>query len=128
MNRVALVTGSSRGIGRAIVLQLAELGWHAVVNYRSDAEAAAEAMTAIAKAGARALAVQANITIGAEREKLLHETLRSFGPVQLDDVPPPLAERGWTLRTLLSVLDWHEAHHQGQAHLTLNLWKARQPA
>ena len=83
MNRVALVTGSSRGIGRAIVLQLAELGWHAVVNYRSDAEAAAEAMTAIAKAGARALAVQANITIGAEREKLLHETLRSFGRVDL---------------------------------------------
>lgn len=56
------------------------------------------------------------------------ETLRTFRPEQLDDVPPPLAERGWTLRTVLSVLAWHEAHHQGQAHLTLNLWKARQPA
>jgi hypothetical protein len=58
----------------------------------------------------------------------LAATLRRFRPEQLDDVPSPLAERGWSLRTVLSVLAWHEAHHQGQAHLTWNLWKAHQPA
>lgn len=42
----------------------------------------------------------------------------------LDQVPPPLKERNWTIRDLLSVYLWHEGHHQGQAHLTLNLYKA----
>jgi hypothetical protein len=54
-------------------------------------------------------------------------TLGQFRLEQLDDVPPALAERGWSLRTVLNVLAWHEAHHQGQAHLTRNLWKARRP-
>lgn len=58
----------------------------------------------------------------------LTATLGRFGPEQLDEVPTSLAERGWSLRTVLRVLAWHEAHHQGQAHLTRNLWKARQPA
>ncbi|MBI3468114.1 MAG: DinB family protein [Planctomycetes bacterium] len=56
----------------------------------------------------------------------LQATLSRMSPDQLDQIPPALAERGWTLRTVLSVLAWHEAHHQGQAHITYNLWKARQ--
>ncbi len=36
-----------------------------------------------------------------------------------------LKERGWTIAKALHVITWHEAHHQGQAHITLNLWKNR---
>lgn len=43
----------------------------------------------------------------------------------LDEVPPPLKERNLTVRDALALYLWHEGHHQGQAHLTLNLYKAR---
>jgi len=65
-------------------------------------------------------------TLTAARDHL-EATLKSLTPTQLDEVPSPIAERGWTFRTVLQVLGWHEAHHQGQAHLTYNLWKAAQP-
>lgn len=42
----------------------------------------------------------------------------------LDEVPPPMKERNWTARDLLATYLWHEGHHQGQAHLTFNLYKA----
>ena len=44
----------------------------------------------------------------------------------LDLVPPPMKERGWKVRDLLATYLWHEGHHQGQAHLTYNLYKASQ--
>lgn len=47
---------------------------------------------------------------------------------ELDTVPPWYRERGWTMRRLMQILVWHESHHQGQAHLTLNLWKAAHPS
>ncbi len=83
MNQVALITGASRGIGRAIALALAERGWNAVINYRSEAGAASEVVAAIAKTGARGLAVKADIASAAEREKLLQETLRHFERIDL---------------------------------------------
>ena len=52
-----------------------------------------------------------------------------FSKVQeadLDTIPEWYRERGWTIRRILQILIWHEAHHQGQAHITLNLWKAAQ--
>lgn len=44
----------------------------------------------------------------------------------LDQIPPPMKERGWKIRDLLATYLWHEGHHQGQAHLTYNLYKATQ--
>jgi hypothetical protein len=46
----------------------------------------------------------------------------------LDVVPEAFKERGWTVRTALAVIGWHEPHHQGQAHITYNLWKAKMNA
>jgi len=63
--------------------------------------------------------------LGDTRQRLL-ETLGELGDDRLDEIPPALAERNWTVRTVLHVLGWHESHHQGQAHLTLNLYKANQ--
>ena len=40
------------------------------------------------------------------------------------DVSLPLEERGWNIGKALQIIAWHEPHHQGQAHITLNLYKA----
>jgi uncharacterized damage-inducible protein DinB len=54
----------------------------------------------------------------------LVQTAMDLNPEDLDRIPEAFAQRGWTIRTALQVIAWHEAHHQGQAHLTLNLIKA----
>jgi hypothetical protein len=59
------------------------------------------------------------------REHLL-ATLGRFGDKNLGTVPEGLKERNLTLLDVLHILSWHEAHHQGQAHITLNLLKASQ--
>jgi len=59
---VALVTGASRGIGRAIAIELAARGYHVAVNYRADEAAATETVTAITSAGGVARAVRADVT------------------------------------------------------------------
>ena len=58
----------------------------------------------------------------------LRTTLQGFGPEDLPKIPKWFEQRGWTLERVLEVIAWHEAHHQGQAHLTFNLWKAAQPS
>lgn len=60
--RVAIVTGGSRGIGRAACLQLARTGYAVVVNYAVNAEAAAWVVDAITGSGGRAIAVQADVS------------------------------------------------------------------
>jgi 3-oxoacyl-[acyl-carrier protein] reductase len=74
--RVALVTGASRGIGRAIALELAAAGAAVGVNYRADADAAAEVVSAIEQAGGRAAALQADVS-DAGAAKALVETCES---------------------------------------------------
>ena len=59
------------------------------------------------------------------REHLL-DTLSQFGEQNLSDIPAALQERGLTLLNVLHILNWHEGHHQGQAHITLNLYAARE--
>jgi len=54
----------------------------------------------------------------------LRETVGGLTEADLPTIPEGFKERGWTIRTILQIIGWHEAHHQGQAHLTLNLWKA----
>ncbi len=54
----------------------------------------------------------------------LLETLAKFGESDLGWIPEALKARGLTLLDVLHIISWHEAHHQGQSHITLNLYKA----
>ncbi|MBX3437560.1 MAG: DinB family protein [Planctomycetaceae bacterium] len=56
----------------------------------------------------------------------LLETMSHYSDADLESIPERFQDRGWTFDTVLKVLAWHEPHHQGQAHITLNLWKAAQ--
>jgi 3-oxoacyl-[acyl-carrier protein] reductase len=80
-DRVALVTGGSRGIGRATVDCFAKLGANVVVNYLRGEQAAAEAVNAAQLSGVRALAVKADISQLAEATRLVKETVEEFGRI-----------------------------------------------
>lgn len=61
----------------------------------------------------------------AHSRKHLLATVNSISDEALETTPEGfLQERGWTIQQMLHILSWHEAHHQGQAHLALNLWSA----
>ena len=54
----------------------------------------------------------------------LIEAVRKLDGVDLDERPDSMSDRGWSYNDALRLLVWHEAHHQGQSHITLNLYEA----
>ncbi|MFN6565757.1 SDR family oxidoreductase [Dendronalium sp. ChiSLP03b] len=81
--KVAIVTGASRGIGRAIALKLAGNGASIVVNYAGNATKAQEVVVEIEKLGVQATPVQADISKVADIERLFEETIERFGKVDI---------------------------------------------
>lgn len=81
--RTALVTGGGRGIGRAIAAALAADGADVVVNYRRDADAAADTVAAIEAFGRRALAVPGSVDDYTECEALVDAAVAAFGKVDI---------------------------------------------
>jgi 3-oxoacyl-[acyl-carrier protein] reductase len=81
--KVALVTGSSRGIGRATALRLATLGADVAVNYRSDEQGAGETHAAIEALGRRALVVQADVSNEDDVLRMFKEIESQLGPVAI---------------------------------------------
>jgi len=82
-NKCALVTGSSRGIGRAIALALADAGADVVVNYRTNETAAREVVAEIEARSSRAVCVQADVSVAADVERLISNTLETFGRIDV---------------------------------------------
>lgn len=80
-DRVALVTGGSRGIGKAVVALLASHGAHVAVNYVKDEEAAAATADWARAQGVKAEAIQADVSKLKEAERLVRQTVESFGRV-----------------------------------------------
>ncbi len=82
-NRVALVTGGSRGIGKAIASALAQAGATVAVNYRERGEEAAAVVESISKAGGRAAAFRADVSVRTAVETMVHQIEDQFGPIDL---------------------------------------------
>jgi 3-oxoacyl-[acyl-carrier protein] reductase len=79
--RVAIVTGGSRGIGKAVVELLASEGAHVVVNYLRDEDAAAATVNLAQSHDVKALAIQADVAHVDQAERLVQETVEHFGRV-----------------------------------------------
>ena len=110
--QIALVTGASRGIGRAIALQLAEAGAEVVVNYASSAEAAEQVVSAITTAGGSAYALKADVSQEDQVEQLIGAVLEKSGRIDVLINNACITRDGLLMR--MKTPDW-------QAVLDLNL-------
>ncbi|MTI79844.1 MAG: 3-oxoacyl-ACP reductase FabG [Firmicutes bacterium] len=81
--KVALVTGSSRGIGRAVATALAKAGANVVVNYAGRADAAEETANIIKEAGQKALVVKADVADAGQVKEMVDKTIKEFGRLDI---------------------------------------------
>ncbi len=81
--KTAIITGSGRGIGRGIALALAARGCNITVNYLRKREAAEETAAAVEGAGGRAIAVKANMATETDIQRMVAETVATFGGVDI---------------------------------------------
>lgn len=102
--RIAVVTGSSRGIGAAIARELAAQGASVVVNHRESSAQADAVVGEILGAGGNAVALQADVSLLAEAQRLVKETLDRFGRLDI------LVNNAGTTRDMLLMMmsedDW----------------------
>jgi 3-oxoacyl-[acyl-carrier protein] reductase len=83
VQRVALVTGASRGIGRAIALRLARSGVAVAVNYRERRDQADAVVAAITQAGGRAVAIAGDVASAADCARLTEAARQALGPIDI---------------------------------------------
>lgn len=82
-DQVAIVTGASRGIGRAIALALAESGANVVINYANSSAAAEQVATGITAQGGKAIALQADVSKAAQVDSLLNAAMEKWNRVDI---------------------------------------------
>ncbi|MHC1720112.1 MAG: 3-oxoacyl-[acyl-carrier-protein] reductase [Clostridiaceae bacterium] len=82
-NKTAVVTGASRGIGRAIAIKLASEGANIILNYRSSIKSVEEVIAEINALGGKAVAVQGDVSSFAEAEKIIKAAVENFGSLDI---------------------------------------------
>ena len=80
---VSLVTGAGRGIGRGIATELARLGHAVVINYAGNVSAAEECLQLVREAGGDGITAQADVSISADRERLVNQVIDHYGRIDL---------------------------------------------
>ena len=105
-DKVAIVTGSSRGLGRAIAVELADHGAKVALNYYTNKEAADELMAELQGKGQEAICVQAGVAHPDDCNRLIEETMKAFGGIDIL-VNNAGVNRDRTIRRL-SVEEWRE--------------------
>lgn len=104
-NKVALITGASRGIGRATALMMAREGAKVAVNYASNRDAADEVVAEITGAGGEAAAYQANVGDRAQVDAMCTQVLERFGRVDILVNNAGIGQRGSVLTMDVDALD-----------------------
>ena len=82
-NKTALITGSARGLGKAIAERYAALGANIVINYSKDKTSADEVVSNITAMGAKVIAIQADVSKVADIERLFDEAKKAFGKIDI---------------------------------------------
>lgn len=133
--KVAVVTGASKGIGASIALHLASEGAAVVVNYASSKAGADKVVSRIAADGGKAVAVQADVSLPEDIQRLFAETKKAFGRVDvlvnnagiyefapLDEVTPEHFHRQFNLNVLGLILATREAaRYFGESGNVINI-------
>ena len=83
LGKVAIITGASRGIGRAIAIELGKEGASVVINYSKDEEGAKETLEALRELGGAAYAVKRDVSSFEGAEEIINKTLEHFGKVDI---------------------------------------------
>jgi NAD(P)-dependent dehydrogenase (short-subunit alcohol dehydrogenase family) len=105
--KVAIVTGGSRGIGRAIAVELAKEGWNVCISYLNNSAAAEETADLITQTGMRALILKANVASYEDTRRLFAESHKAFG--RLD----ALVNNAGIVGGQRSIFDVNEEHLHG---------------
>lgn len=105
-NRVAVVTGGSRGIGKGIAVSLARAGARVVIAYRSNKAVAQNTLRQIQADGAECFAVETDVTLPAQAEFLAQTTVERYG--RLDILVNNVGEFRWRLLAESTIEEWQE--------------------
>lgn len=109
--RVALITGSSRGIGRAIAIRMAQEGADVVINYVSNEEAANEVMSQVTRMGQRAAALRADVSREEDVRSMIEKAVHTMGKLHIV-INNAQMHRGRLIHKL-SLEEWDRVVHSG---------------